>query len=179
MENIYFDVFYNQSAVHDYVVAFYAGYAMQDYAFADECLQYSTASLSQLYAFNQNMTRRYSWADPFFTVTYALGSPINDCWFYCYQWWTDFRDVYYTKYENFVDFGDLYLSFIFNLLGNSLQLRNKTKKMVTASDRHDMDLFYNALGATIRMTVDFNSYKTVGLAKDEFVVLAANKTQGF
>ncbi len=72
--------------------------------------------------------------------------------------------MYYTKFENFVDFGDIYLSFIFNLLGNSLQLRKKTKDMITASARHNDVLFYGALGSTIRMTVDFNSYKTVGMA---------------
>lgn len=42
MMNIYNDVFYNQSALNDYVVAFYGGFGMSDYAFADECLLYST-----------------------------------------------------------------------------------------------------------------------------------------
>jgi hypothetical protein len=149
-------------------VAFYAGFAMSDYAFADECLLYTTQSLSQLYAFKLNQTYKRGWNDPFFAITYTLGAPLNDMWFYCYQWYTDFKDVYYTKYENFVDFGDIYLSFIFNLLGNSLQLRKKTKDMITASARHNDVLFFGALGATIRMTVDFNSYKTVGMAQEQF-----------
>lgn len=45
MENIYREQYYNQSALYDYVVAFYTGYQMQDYAFADECLTYSTETL--------------------------------------------------------------------------------------------------------------------------------------
>ena len=35
MRNIYTDVFYNESAVNDYVNSWYTGYAMSDYAFAD------------------------------------------------------------------------------------------------------------------------------------------------
>lgn len=87
--------------------------------------------------------------------------------------------MYVTKYENFVDFGDIYLSFIFNLLGNSLQLRKKTKDMITASDRHNDVLFFGALGSTMRMTIDFNSYKTVGMAQEQFIKDAATAFAGF
>jgi len=93
---------------------------MSDYESADECQTALTSSLSQLYAFKLNQTYKKTWNDPFFAVTYSLGSPVNDAWFYCYQWFTNFYDVYEKKYDSFVDFGDLYLSFIFNMLGNSL-----------------------------------------------------------
>ena len=83
-ENIYYDQYYNQSAVFDYVSAFYTGYQMQDYAFADECLQYTTQTLDQLYEFNLNMTRRYNWNEPFFLIADTIGGPWNDAWFYCY-----------------------------------------------------------------------------------------------
>ena len=36
MQNIYYDQYYNESAVYDYVVSFYTGYQMEDYAFANE-----------------------------------------------------------------------------------------------------------------------------------------------
>jgi len=36
---------------------------------------------------------------------------------------SDIYMVYKQKIENFVDFGDVYMSFIFNLLSNSLQIK--------------------------------------------------------
>lgn len=120
MQNIYYDQYYNESAVYDYVVSFYSGYQMEDYAFANECLLYTTLTLNQLYEFNLNMTRRYNWNEPFFLIMNTIGGPFNDGWFYCYQYYTDFKLIYKTKWASFEDFGDLYLSFIFNLLGNSL-----------------------------------------------------------
>ena len=84
MQNIYWQVFYNSSALNLDVNAFYTGFGMSDYAFGDECLQFGTSKLSQLYAYNLNMTQRFSLADPFFAITYTIGSPTNDAWFYCY-----------------------------------------------------------------------------------------------
>jgi len=119
-----------------------------------------------------------TWNDPFFAITFSLGSPVNDAWFYCYQWFTNFYDVYYTKYDNFVDFGDLYLSFIFNLLGNSLQIRKKTKDMIKSFDRHNDILFWQSTGNLLRIVVDFNSYKTVGVSQKEFEDLSAANHNG-
>ena len=108
------------------------------------------------------MTRRYHWNEPFFLIADTVGGPFNDAWFYCYQYYDDFKLVYATKFENFIDFGDLYLSFIFNLLGNSLQIKQQTEKMITANERHIMVDYYQALGMLLRMMLDFNSYKTAG-----------------
>ena len=51
-------------------------------------------------------------------------------------------ESFYEKKKNFVDLPDLYLSFIFNLLGNSFQLKTALESMVTASSTHDMVTFY-------------------------------------
>lgn len=177
-QNIYYDQYYNESAVYEYVVAFYTGYSMQDYAFADECLQYSTESLDRLYEFNLNMTRRFSWNEPFFLVTNSAGGPVNDGWFYCYQYYSDFKLVYKTKYDNFVDFGDMYLSFIFNLLGNSLQIKQQTEDMIEASQRHDTVTYFQSFGSLLRMVMDFNSYKTAGQSLLHYATNAAKKDVG-
>ena len=158
------------------MAAFYEGYQMYDYAFAAECLQYTTATLDRLYEFNLNMTRRYNWNEPFFLITDTVGGPFNDAWFYCYQYYVDFKLVYVTKFENFVDFGDLYLSFIFNLLGNSLQIKQQTEKMIESNERHDMVPYFQALGALMRMMLDFNSYKTAGASLSDYAMSAAKRT---
>ena len=38
MGDIYSEMYYSDSALNDYIYSFYAGYNMQDYAFAEECL---------------------------------------------------------------------------------------------------------------------------------------------
>lgn len=83
MQNIYYDQYYNESAFYDYIVAFYTGYEMEDYAFANECLLYTTLTTNQAYEFNLNMTRRYNWNEPFFLIMNTIGGPFNDGWFYC------------------------------------------------------------------------------------------------
>lgn len=70
---------------------------------------------------------------------------MNDAWFYCYQWGNDVYEVYKTKADNFVDFGDVYLSFIFNLLSNSLNIKVSTENMIEAQDEHDTAKFIKNL----------------------------------
>lgn len=75
-----------------------------------------------------------------------LATHINNSWYDCWQFKTDFMENFYEKKNNFVDIPDFYLSFIFNLLGNSFQLKVATDNMLTASDTHDMVTFYQELG---------------------------------
>lgn len=110
---------------------------MQDYAFAEECQESGTDLMDQLYEFNLNMTRKKTSVDPYYLITHTIGEEANDSWFYCYQFGDDIRDVYVTKAETFVDFGDVYLSFIFNLLSNSLNIKISTENMIEARDEHD------------------------------------------
>jgi len=129
----------------DYFEAFYEGYNMQDYAFAEECQESGTEFMDQLYEFNLNMTRRKSTIDPYYLIVHILGNEMNDSWFYCYQWGNDIYEVYQTKADNFVDFGDVYLSFIFNLLSNSLNIKTSTENMIDAREEHDTSKFIKNL----------------------------------
>ena len=71
-----------------------------------------------------------------------IATHINNAWFDCWQFKTDFSETYTEKKENFVDLPDLYLSFIFNLLGNSWQLKVASENMLEANNAHDMVTFY-------------------------------------
>lgn len=108
------------------------------------------------------MTRRWDWVDPYFLTFDVFGNELNDSWFNCYQYAMDLKAVYQAKAENFVDFGDVYLSFIFNLLANSLQIKTSAENMVDANDLHDTVTFVENLGKVIRIVLDFNSYQNVG-----------------
>ena len=151
-------MFYSQSAVYDYVKAFFTGYNFQDYSFAQECLDDTTLFMDQLHNFHLNMTRRRDWSDPYFLTFQILGNQFNDAWFFCYQMGNDIYNVYDTKVQNFVDFGDVYLSFIFNLLSNSLQIKNSAEAMVTAVKIHDTVTLMTNVAKICRIIADFDSY---------------------
>ena len=107
------------------------------------------------------MTRKKDNVDPYYLTTHIMGVELNDSWFYCYQFGDDIADIYKTKAENFVDFGDVYLSFIFNLLSNSLNIKISTENMIDARQDHDSVKFIKNLGQILRACFDFNSYQTV------------------
>lgn len=117
--------------------------------------------MDQLYEFNLNMTRRRSAIDPYYLVTHTIGEELNDSWFYCYKFGYEIYEEYAEKAENFVDFGDVYLSFIFNLLSNSLNIKKATEEMIDARKTFDTKLFIENLAKICRITFDFNSYQTV------------------
>lgn len=70
----------------------------------------------------------------------------------------DIKQVYVTKVENFVDFGDVYLSFIFNLLANSLQIKSSVEKMIKFNKVYDTGGEMKELGTILRIVADFDSY---------------------
>lgn len=72
----------------------------------------------------------------------------------------DIKQVYITKVENFVDFGDVYLSFIFNLLANSLQIKSSVEKMIKFNKVYDTGGEMKELGIILRIVADFDSYQT-------------------
>jgi len=88
----------------------------------------------------------------------TAGQELNDAWFNCFQFGFDFFMTYWLRAGNFVDFGDVYLSFIFNLLSNSISIKINIEKMIKSFDTHDTIQFYKSLGSITRATVDFESY---------------------
>ena len=161
MKNIYHEEYFSNTVMSDYFKAFYDGYSMSLYAFAEDCQEHGTQLMDQLYEFNLNMTRRKSAIDPYYLTTHIIGEEMNDSWFYCYQFGNDVYEEYATKAENFVDFGDVYLSFIFNLLSNSLNIKSATENMIDSRKEHDTATFIENLAKILRITFDFNSYQTV------------------
>ena len=160
-KNIYNEEYFSETVMSDYFDAFYDGYSMQLYSFAEDCQEHGRDLMDQLYEFNLNMTRRRSPLDPYYLITHTIGEELNDSWFYCYQFGHDIYTEYATKAENFVDFGDVYLSFIFNLLSNSLNIKSSTEKMIDARKTYDTELFIENLAKILRITFDFDSYQTV------------------
>ena len=71
----------------------------------------------------------------------TAGTDANDAWYRCTLYYWEIKETYQAKFANFNDFGDLYLSFIFNMLANSLNIKSQTENMVEAYDIHDTTTF--------------------------------------
>lgn len=164
MQDIYNDIYFKDSALYDYIDSFYTGYSLDSYQYASECKANMTSFLDSLHDFKINVTATANaegdttkW-NQYLMVMGILGYEFNDAWFYCYQFGKDVGSEYKTKGENFVDFGDFYLSFIFNLLSNSLQIKVATEKMITAVDSYDTSTMCFNMGVIARIMFDFDSY---------------------
>lgn len=66
--------------------------------------------------------------------------------------------AYEQKFDKFNDFGDIYLSFIFNMLQNSLSIKKQTENMISSYAKHDTVTFTRSLGSVLRSILDFNMY---------------------
>lgn len=122
-----------------------------------------TKFLDSFHTFSQNITdtlKAEQEIGQYLLISKILGVEFNDSWFFCYQFSMDIKQVYITKVENFVDFGDVYLSFIFNLLANSLQIKSSVEKMIKFNKLYDTGGEMKELGVILRIVADFDSYQT-------------------
>ena len=108
---------------------------------------------------------------------------LNNAWFYCYQFSVDFRTTFKDKFASFlpcepvmqringVEYQvgtdcsqrteELFFSFMFNMIGNSLQLREAFTLMGTSYSDHDTEKYFLNVGNIVRILYDFESYNVV------------------
>lgn len=162
--NIYFDEYFSTSVYFDYTKAFWEGYRMTTYQQAEECQDDFGAFMDLFHEFHLNMTRRRSddsienWYDPYRLIAYTIGNSFNDFWYNCFRFVYDIYETYKEKFDNFVDFGDIYLSFIFNMLSKSVEIKEDVESMIAAFDIHDTERFVRGLASILRNVFDFESY---------------------
>jgi len=168
---------FTNSAVYDYIEAFYVGFQFDKYSYGEECFVDTSNSLDTLYNFNIEMIQRYTWADPFLYTSQQIATDINDSWFNCWQFQVDFKAAFWEKKANFVDLPDFYLSFIFNLLGNSFQIKSATESMIDSAALHDTVTYYQSFGYLLQIMYDFESYKTTSASLVSFMT-NASKSHG-
>ena len=155
---------------------------MTSYQMAPECEADFSEFMDVFHEFHLNMTRRRTddkiekWYDPYRLIVYTIGEQFNDFWYNCFRFGYDVYDTYATKFDNFVDFGDIYLSFIFNMLANSVTIREDVEGMIEAFDTHDTESFVRDLGSILRAVLEFESYQAAGSITDNPIELAFVKS---
>lgn len=70
-----------------------------------------------------------NWHHILFNVTGIVGTNFANTYLYCNQFKTSFREVNVARKAKFKDFTDIYTSFLFNLLGKSLQIKTHTTNL--------------------------------------------------
>lgn len=162
--NIYNEEYFQESVYYDYLNAFWTGYNMQSYNWATECVENFSLFMDSFYEWHLTSTRRKKnvelW-DLFFTVA---GTNANEAWYRCTLYYWEISETYRTKWKQFNDFGDVWLSFVFNMMANSINIKSQTENMIEAYDIHDTTTFVQSLGSVLRSILDFNSYTSVSAA---------------
>jgi len=157
---------------------------MLTYQYAQECQDDLGVFMNFFHEFHLNMTRRKTgtdvveeWFDPYRLVAHTLGDSFNKFWFNCFQFGYDVYDSYRIKFDNFVDFGDIYLSFIFNMLSQSINIKTEIENMIDAFAIHDTEAFMRGLGSILKSILDFNSYETAGSISENPLQLLSAKAR--
>lgn len=184
-QDIYWDIIYQESAVHDYIDAFGIGFDLVSYSFAPECLEHSTASLNRLNEFHIQMIERRTWNDPFQLAAQSLAVNYNNGWFYCYQFVFDFNATFHAKFDRYkpcnrtyqedIDTGEQYLvledcsgrrreiflSFLFNLISESINIRDSFTNMNQSFTDHNSVEYFKNLGNLLRVLYNFESFNII------------------
>lgn len=124
--------------------------------------------MDSLYFFNVNYTAAsnlgfYSnWNSVLFNTSNIIGGPLQYSMLNCYLFILDFEDYTLTRYNQFKDFTDLYTSFLFNLLSQSLQLKNYITAINNYQVQGNVYSQYETAAKIIRIILDFESSDASG-----------------
>lgn len=145
---------------------------MQSYNYATTCLDNFNLFMNVFHNWKLTAVRQKTVTDLWDLFFNTAGTDANETWYNCYLYYDDVKVTYSGKWANFKDFGDIYLSFIFNMLQNSLNIKSQTENMISAYELHNTETFVQALGSVLRSILDFESYTTLNSA----LVADENKT---
>lgn len=80
----------------------------------------------------------------------------------CYLFEKSVEEVVTFRISQFTDFTDVYTSFLFNLLSQSLQIKNLATAMTTAQSSNNWAKFVTSLATLCRIIIDFESSNAMG-----------------
>ena len=172
-QNIIWEVVFSESAVYDYIQAFYTGFQFDKYSNGEQCFENSVWSMDVLYNMRMEVIRRTDWGDPLTYMFLQIATVIDESWYNCVLFTWDFIDAFVEKKNGFVDAPDIYLSFIFNLLGNSFQVKEATEAMIAAASTYDTVTLMQQSGYLLNIMYDFESYKATQASLASFIKQAA------
>lgn len=166
--DIYKDEYFTDSVYFDYISAFWQGYNMQIYLYANECLEEGGKFMDAFHEWSLISTRRKKEVELWDLFFIVLGTDFNESWYRCFLFYDDFTTTYLKKWAEFNDFGDIYLSFIFNMLSNSLNIKSQTENMIGSYAEHDTVVFTRSLASILKSVVDFDSYTSVAGSNSDY-----------
>ena len=116
--------------------------------------------LDGVYGFNTNLTAVQAsttdiWQEAAFNMTNIVGTDVNGGVYNCYLFFTGVVDTVEIWAATFVDDTDIYTSFLFNLLGEGLQIRSYIINMETYFAAQNYVNFVNNLAQLVRVTLNF------------------------
>lgn len=124
--NIYSDKPFTGTIYNVYLRAFQSGLKLSSYYDkSTECVSFTQALLDDIFYLHQNITSptNEGWQAVMFNVSYIIGRNYANTFLNCYLFGKSVKDYTQKRISRFVDINDVFLSFTFNLLSQSLQIR--------------------------------------------------------
>lgn len=158
---------FNKSVYTPYVTNVLTGLRLTYYfEYSTECTQQVQNLLSQIYFTVKNGTCNDPQWDIQLMVYYAsqvMSTEFANSFYNCYLFASSVESVAAARFAKFSDFTDLYTSFLFNLLSQSLSLRNLA---VSIQDNQEAGAYAEMAGniaKLLRIIVDFTSSNAASL----------------
>ncbi len=82
--NIYSGEYFTESVYYDYISAFWQGYNMQTYLYADNCLENFSLFMNSVHDWYKVSTYRRSITELWDQFFLTAGRSFNDFWYFCF-----------------------------------------------------------------------------------------------
>ena len=143
----------------------------QKYSEFKNCFNYGSQMLDDFFVLNVNRTEtdvslENYWEGQTLNVTQIVSTSYKDTLNYCFLFLKQVQRKSVIDNNKFVDDEDRFTSFLFNLLGNSLSIRQNSENLVLYSESEDWILYSKSLGTIIQDLVYFNSEASGALEID-------------
>ncbi|CDW87218.1 UNKNOWN [Stylonychia lemnae] len=154
---------FSQTPYYDYLDNFLLGLKIEtDVPSSSECVDALVFFLDDVIYFQNNITavtnKIESWEAPLMNFSRMVGGNLSEVPFQCHQFAIDYWSYTKDKYSGFAgNVGNILLAFLFNLMGNSLKLR----QAITDINNDIKNQFYTDIaqqyGKIIRLILDFSA----------------------
>jgi hypothetical protein len=156
--NIVTQDFFSNTVYYDLVKGFFDGAQMPSkYDNADSCRIAFSAMMDDFYFMNINHTTSLNWEERFFNVTGVLSLNYAETMYQCFVMLQQIQEVAVVQQESFVDQNDFVTSFLFNLLAQSIVVRQYSYNLITYSESEDWESYVRTLGAILAALIYFDS----------------------
>lgn len=150
------------------------------YANSEVCRESFSKLLDDFhYMYKNHTAASYTWEDHegrFFNITQVVSGNYADTFYYCFTFISEQHEYAVQQYASFVDDDDIYISFLFNMLGESIMIREYSYDLIDFGKDgplEDFEKYTTSLAGIFSKLLYFES--TAAMPLNNLVVTPQNK----